>query len=88
MNSTVGYKNFSHYFLLLSLTFPFGFFSSTKFIHFKIPKDFTVQVVVKYGDFTLLLCKGQHGIVLKCVSHVQHAYFFNLILNFWRNRCR
>ena len=27
----------------------------------------------KYGNFTLLFCRGRHGVVLKCVPHVQHA---------------
>ena len=26
-------------------------------------------------DFTLLFCRGRHGVILKCVPHVQHAYF-------------
>ena len=29
----------------------------------------------KYGDGTLMFCRGRHGIVIKCVLHVQHAYF-------------
>ena len=32
----------------------------------------------KYGNFTLLFCRGRHGLVLKCVSHVQHDYFSSL----------
>ena len=30
----------------------------------------------KCGNFMLLFCRGQHGLVRKCVLHVQHAYFF------------
>jgi len=29
----------------------------------------------KRGNFTLLFCGGLHGIVLRCMPHVQHAYF-------------
>ena len=29
----------------------------------------------KCGNFKLLFCRGRHGIVVKCVPHVQHAYF-------------
>ena len=29
----------------------------------------------KFGNFTLLFHKGRHGIVLRCVWHVQHACF-------------
>ena len=29
----------------------------------------------KCGNFKLLFCKGRHGIVVKCMPHVQHAYF-------------
>ena len=32
-------------------------------------------VVSKFSDFTLLICRGWHGIVLKCVPQVQHAVF-------------
>ena len=32
----------------------------------------------KCGNFTLLFCRGRHGIVLKFVLHVQHAYFSSL----------
>ena len=28
----------------------------------------------KCGNFTLLFCRGRHGIISKCVPHVQHAY--------------
>ena len=27
------------------------------------------------GNFTLLFCSRGHGLLLKCVPHVQHAYF-------------
>ena len=37
----------------------------------------------KCGNFTLLFCRGQHGIVLKCVPHVQHAYFSFLPARVW-----
>ena len=32
----------------------------------------------KCGNFTLLFWRGRHGIILKCVPHVQHAYFLPL----------
>ena len=32
----------------------------------------------KLGSFTLLFCRGWHGLVHKCVPHVQHAYFHSL----------
>ena len=45
----------------------------------------------KCGNFTLLFCRGRHGLVHNSVSHVQHDYFphsTNQILNLWRCRCR
>ena len=30
----------------------------------------------KYDNFKLLFCRGRQKIVLRCVPHVQHAYFF------------
>lgn len=32
----------------------------------------------KRGNLTVLFCRGQHGIVHKCVSHLQHPYFSSL----------
>ena len=32
----------------------------------------------KCGNFTLLFCRGRHGLGHKCVPHVQHAYFSSL----------
>ena len=32
----------------------------------------------KCGNFMLLFCGGQHGLVHKIVLHVQHAYFSSL----------
>ena len=29
----------------------------------------------KCGNFRLLFCRGRHGLVRKCVPHVQHDYF-------------
>ena len=33
----------------------------------------------KCGSFMLLFCRGRHGTILKCVPHVQHAYFSLII---------
>ena len=30
----------------------------------------------KHCNFTLLFCRGWHGLVHMCVPHVQHAYIF------------
>ena len=30
----------------------------------------------KCGNFTFLFCRGRHEVILKCVPHVQHTYFF------------
>ena len=41
-------------------------------------KDLHAYVVIKTekcGNFTLLFCRGRHGLVHKCVPHVQHACF-------------
>ena len=40
----------------------------------------------KCGNFTLLFCRGQHGLVHKSEPHVQHDYFSNQILSL--RRCR
>ena len=29
-------------------------------------------------DFMLLFCRQRHGILVKCVRHVQHAYFLSI----------
>ena len=34
-----------------------------------------VNKAANNGNFTLLFCRERHGIVGKCVQHVQHAYF-------------
>ena len=43
----------------------------------------------KCGNFMLLFCKGQHGLVRKCVLHVQliFPHSTNQIFNLWRCRC-
>ena len=45
----------------------------------------------EHRNFTLLFCRGWHGLVHKCVPHVQHAYFphsTNEIVYLWRCSCR
>ena len=44
----------------------------------------------KCVNFALLFCRGRHGIVRKCVLHVQHVYFphsTNHILKLWCCHC-
>ena len=60
------------------------------------PKDFFVcsscHQNSKLGNFALLFYREQHGLVRKCVLHVQHVYIFpqstNQILNLCHCRCR
>ena len=41
-------------------------------------KIYSGVLKLSYGHFTFLFCRGRHGIVLKCVSHVQHVFLFSL----------
>ena len=41
----------------------------------------SAQLVIKTVNmviFTLLFCRERHGLIPKCVQHVQHAYFSSL----------
>ena len=47
----------------------------------------------KCANFTLLFCRGRHGIILKCVAHVQYVYILpfdqlNCYFVMWSFPCR